>query len=311
MTGRQWWERWPEVLQRETAALDAAGIVWKRDEDAFLLGILRLNLSLPVSTGILEVHVVYPDHYPYFRFQAYAPSLELAHHQNPFQRNLCLIGRRTHFWNTDDTAAALLLQQIPKLLATATPDNPEAVADLEERQAEPFGNYYPYKPSMILVESEWSIDHKHRRGTLLIGTPQSGDHLSDPLIRGAVLEIRADAGEVLCAATPSLKKAFPGKVLEGRWARVSEPIREFHEGRFIEELVQREPKMQTAKPNHVNDGWLRILGVLFPEETAHRVVGEGWMFVCAIDKNRPRVVQSPRPNFHQSPQNVKRGKRRK
>lgn len=311
MTSPPWWELWPEVLEREIAALDAAGIGWKRDEAAFSLGILRLNLAFPAANGNLEVHVVYPDHYPYFRFQAYAPGLNLSHHQNPFQRNLCLIGRRTHFWNTDDTAAGLLVQQLPKLIATAEANDLEAVADLEEPQAEPFSNYYPYKPSMILVQSEWSIDQNHRHGTLLIGTPQLGDQLPDLLVRGAVLEIRSEAGELLCSATPTLKKAFPGKVLEGRWARVSEPIREFHEGRFIEELARQEPQVQAAKPNHVNDGWLRVLGVLFPEETAHRVIGEGWVFVCAIDKNRPKTVRPPRPHFHQSPQNVKRGKRRK
>lgn len=303
-----WWDQWPEVLERETTALDAAGIRWERDEIAFSQGVLRLKLIVPSADGSLNLLVVYPDCYPYFRFQVYAPGLDLPYHQNPFERNLCLIGRRTHYWDTTDTAADLLNRQLPKLMASASSNDAAAVDGLEERQAEPFSDYYKYQPSMILVQSDWSVSPAHRRGYLVVGTLPNGEQLPDTLIRGAVLELRSEAGEVLCSATPSLRTAFSGKAIEGRWARLNEPIRHSHEGKFIEELLRIHPQLKDAKPNHVNDGWLRIWGVLFPEQTAHRVVGEGWVFACAVDKNRPNTASVSRPHFQHSGKN-KKGKK--
>lgn len=310
MSDAPWWVRWPEVLSRETAALDEAGIPWERDETAFSKGILRLNLAVPTQDGTLQVHVVYPDEYPYFRFQVFAPGLDLPYHQNPFQRNLCLIGRRTHYWRTNDTAAALLTEQLQKLLISANAADAAAVADLEEHQAEPFSNYYAYKPSMILVQSDWVVGQEHQSGSFSIGTVRSGEQLPHLLVRGAMLELRSDTGTALYSASPSWRRAFSGKVVDGRWVRVSEPIRQENENGFLDQLFELHPKLIHARANQVHDGWLRVWGVLFPEQTAHRVMGEGWVFVCAIDKSRPNIGVSRPPHFGRSREKSNARKRR-
>jgi hypothetical protein len=309
MIDQPWWERWPAVLEREEAALRNANIRWTRNEDAYSKGILRLDLVLPPELGAHEMFVVYPDVYPYFRFQVYAPGLNLPYHSNPFEHNLCLMGRRTHWWKLTDTAGEVIARQLPTLLKTAAATDAAEVLGLEEQQAEPFSDYYTYKPSMILVDGDWSVPKEHKRGYLEIGTSKNGEQLPDKLIRGAVLELRANNGDVLFSAEAALRNAFAGKRIEGRWVRVNSPLRQAHEGKFIEELLALDPELKDAKPNHVNDGWLRIWGVLFPEQTAHRKEGESWVFVCAVDVNRPTV---PQPHFRQaatSRQNNRRGRR--
>lgn len=313
MNEKPWWELWPEVFTRETAALDAAGFVWRRDETAFQQGMLRLELKVETAAGNQELFIIYPDAYPYFRCQVYAPGLDLPFHQHPFERNLCLLGRRTHYWDTTTTAAELILKQLPKLLLSASATDPAAVAGVEEPNAEPISDFYSYPPSMILVQSDWVVGPEHRRGTLIIGTVIGTEQLPNPVIRGAVLEVRSDADDVLCKVNPSMRRAFSGKEFQGRWARVNAPIRIRHEGEFIQELLRQQPQLEDARPNHVKDGWLRVWGVLFPEQTAHRVVGEGWIFACAVDTKRPNVKKVPPPHFgkyQEKNQNRKKGRQR-
>lgn len=302
MIDAPWWERWPEVYDREIAALDAAGIRWERDESAFSKGILRLSVNMTTEAGPIALHVVYPDDYPYFRFQVYAPDLDLPYHQNPFQRNLCLIGRRTHYWHTDDTAAGLLIEQIPKLMATARAEDAATVADLEEQQAEPFSSYYPYKPSMILVQSDWLVGKEYQRGSFSVGT--CVEH-SEFMVRGAMLELRSEAGDRIFSASPSWRRAFSGTVIDGRWVRASEPIRQDNEAQFLDELLDLHPQLIHAKATQVANMWVRIWGILFPEQTAHRVFGEGWVFLCAVDKTRPNIGVTRPPHFRSSRQDAK------
>jgi hypothetical protein len=300
MTGGPWWERWPGRLECELAALDAAGIRWELDEAARARGVLSLALVVPTDEGNLTLRIVFPDLYPYFRFLAYAPTLDLPYHQNPFERNLCLIPRRTHYWDTTDTVAGQLLRQLPKLIATARSTDPPAEEGIEHPQAEPISEYYRYQPSMLLVQSDWTVSRTHRYGQLLIGTQTPLAHRAECLIRGAILEVRAEDGTVLCHADEQLRAAYAGRTLDGLWARVDHPIRESHEGKFIEELIRLQPHVSHPRPNHVEEGWLRIWGVLFPEQVAYRSVGDGWVFACALDSHRPSTPPPHAPHFQQA-----------
>ena len=40
----------------------------------------------------VELRVVYPDSFPFMRPEVFAPGLLLERHQNPVDRNLCLLG---------------------------------------------------------------------------------------------------------------------------------------------------------------------------------------------------------------------------
>src|SRR5579864_9007258 len=58
-------------------------------------------LDLLVDTddvGPVELRAEFPDFYPYVRPEVYATTLDLERHQNPFGKNLCLLGRRSDVW---------------------------------------------------------------------------------------------------------------------------------------------------------------------------------------------------------------------
>jgi hypothetical protein len=55
--------------------LEAAGIPYERDESAWSRGLLRLSLRPVVDGKPLGLVAEFPDNYPYFRFEVYAPVL--------------------------------------------------------------------------------------------------------------------------------------------------------------------------------------------------------------------------------------------
>jgi hypothetical protein len=297
MSDMHWWERWEDIYKAEIAALNAKGISWQRNDAAAANGVLRLDLILPGRLGGHQVTVIYPEQYPYFRFQVYAYGLKLDYHQNPFERNLCLIGRRTDRWNTDDTAAGLIDRQLPKLLKSANTTDATEVEGLEELQAEPFSDYYEYLPeSMILVQSDWSLPEEHRHGDLVVGlNPRQPTELPKVVMRGAVLQVRGANGQVLCSANPAFRRYYSGEQVTGRWVRLNAPIERQKAREFVHELLNIHPEVGDAKPHRVQinhrhkTGWLRVWGVLFPEQIAYRKTGQGWTFACVFDTKYPKA----------------------
>ncbi len=277
MIRKPWWEVYPSRLEREFDALKEVGIEYMRDKNAFAKRILCLYVEME-KAGTLRV--VFPDLYPYFRFEIYAPELQLSHHQNPFSKSLCLIGRSTANWRADDTLASFLIDKLPQVIHTGTSDNPTEVAGIEEHQAEPFSDYYScYPGTALIVDGSWEIDASCESGTILIGTISP----KDQFLRGAVLEVRDDDENILAQANPQIICSFPRDPLVGRWVRLSSPLKTpNHTERFVY-LEKKDPYPDRIRRYRVDGGQLRIRAALFPEEISRwRKCDYGWMFVCSV-----------------------------
>ena len=154
-----WWNRFPGRLEAEERALAADGIVVRRDERAFRRGVLRLELTLPKDRWLTdELVAVYPDTFPFLRPEVSAPNIRLPRHQNPFKRNLCLLGRDTGYWIPSTTLAELLASQLPLLRRSLETDDIETVAGIEDPQGEPISAFLEYEPdSVVMIDSSWQL----------------------------------------------------------------------------------------------------------------------------------------------------------
>src|SRR6266478_4744451 len=91
----------------------------------------------------------------------------------------------------------------------------EEAAGLEERQAEPFSDYYPYEPgAILLVDSSWNIGTTIDEGKLAIGIHGP----LQPLVRGAVLEVRDMKGNTLAKADETFRELYVNTI-PGIWVR--------------------------------------------------------------------------------------------
>ena len=272
--GKRWWERWPGRLEYELERLDALGIPYERDDEAFEKGSLVLRLRPRVNGEEVFLVARFPDFYPYMRFEVEAPELNLDHHQAPFRKNLCLIGGATKNWHTRDTLAGFIRDQLPVALDTGRTHDKTRAEGLEVPQAEPFSVYYPaYQDAAVLIDGGWVIDPSVAAGELVIGVKEDAGEV----LRGAVLEVRDTDGRVLVRMDPRVARLYP-KPLRCRWVRLDESIREAEAGSFFGKLFSLHASLSNPWWKHIVGGRTDIIGVLFPEEVGWREKGDGWVF---------------------------------
>jgi len=306
MAVKPWWEQWQGLLEEQLRKLDEAGIKYEIDKDARNKGTLVLHITHPYEGKDLLLdegedlllQVIFPDSFPFFRFEIKGLNFELTRHQNPFAKNLCLIGRSTLNWDTDDTLADFITNQLPNVIRAGL--SPVPLEEIEELQAEPFTDYYPYVPDlMLLFDSAWSIDPTIKGGALELGA--TSGHLL------AILEVRDTDGGLLVKADDRLARLFRKRVTV-RWVRSKEAIREGEPRNFQLELTKLRPDLASpvyrsaqvifpmAPKENVK---MDITGILFPEEVADSTKGwvkkDGWVFLLHAKKGRRVEKRGFRP----------------
>jgi hypothetical protein len=299
MPGPQWAERWRGRLEHELQALDAAGIGYERVEEAWEQGRLRLRLRLEVDGREVAATARFPDFYPEFRVLVDADPLGLSHHQSPLGGNLCLLGRGSDQWQPSMTLAYLLGEPLRRVLAAGGAELPADLAEIEDPQGEPFSAYYTYLAgSAVLVDGSWVIPPAAAGGTLSLGflsqdkriptAVASGDPEPIGVLRCAVLEVRDQDGTVLASADRAIQELYPDS-FRGLWIRRDGPLVEpFPYPAFFEAARRLPERLTRAWQVAIGREKLRVLGILFPEETGHRHSGEGWVFGAGFEAPAPR-----------------------
>lgn len=238
-------------------------------------------VRLVVVGGGDTLEILYPDLYPYFRFEVLAPDLELPKHQNPYGRNLCLLGRRTDNWRLSDTAARVIGRQLPKLKASALSNEPTS-PDLEEHQGEPAATYYG-SVGGYLIDGRWSVGSR-LNGTLTLGI--GPNPYQEPILeQGAVLEIRSRR-RLHGQARGPISRRYP-RTLKGQWVRLASPPRAETPEELASVLAADAPRtLRDAPWNPIpmagKAAETQIIGVVFADELAYDEEGENWVFLLRI-----------------------------
>lgn len=230
----------------------------------------------------------FPTTYPYFRVEVAADGLDLVHHQDPYGKTLCLFGRDTGEWSPSFTLARVVCERLPLVLEAGNAVDASTVAGLEQHQAEPVTDYFPYAPGgMVIVDSTWDLKGRTDGQLLLRADPGAWP------LRGAVALVRA-AGERLAEATPVLLRAYPGSLeLQGRWVSLPEPPGRNEPAAVMEAATRLDPALARPVWKQLNGRLVDIVGVAFPEETGWRETGIGWLFLVRTREGSPggRIVQ--------------------
>jgi molybdopterin/thiamine biosynthesis adenylyltransferase len=252
-----WWTRVPERLEYEFEALRRAGIQFSRRDADFAEGILVLDLVVDDEHGgKINLRAEFPDFYPYVRPEVYAATLSLERHQNPFGKNLCLLGRRLDVWQPEMTLAELITEQLPKVLAANRSKAKSDVASIEDQQGEPLSAFYNYSLNgVVLLESTFSPRMFERAATATFATLRGHDG-----VLGA-LELRAPDGRAVARMSHHTSGPFEN-VREGRWILLERAIREAEPTAFDAELIRRHPEL--AARRYAGDNDFILVG--FPDE---------------------------------------------
>lgn len=275
-----WWERYAGLLDEELDAFSRAGMPATIDAAARQNGIIRADFIYAYAGESIPLYAIYPDMFPYVRPQVYAAGLDLPRHQNPFGRNLCLIGRSTENWSTEDHLADLVLDQMPKLLAAALRPAGTPSPVPEEPQGEPVTGYLPDSPNlMILVDSGWILPQTIDRGdlTIVVETGWEG-------IKGYVSRIAADGVEIGGLRLGGVWQR--SKPISGRWARLSRLDHSIDPQALERRMVAEHPELARSIPQNAGALTVDVVGLTFPEEVAPGVVGNGWLFLLRVTSGK-------------------------
>ncbi len=278
-----WWRARGDRFEYELTQLRNAGIEWTVVIQDERTGDLELELQAIIRGKKEKFLARFPPFYPYTRFEVYAPDWQLARHQHPYSKNLCLIGRASINWDIDDTLAAFIVDRVPLLLDVVAEDDVDRLVGYEEPQGEPVSAYLNPEPnSLVLIDSDWVLDPAVTHGELVIGL----EEILDNAIRGSVLEVRDTTGRVLASADQRMRRRFASQVCRGRWYRLDREIRRESAKGFLDELAILAPGSSATRWNIFGQAKFDVVAAVFPEELTWRKQGDGWIFV--IRKARPR-----------------------
>jgi len=281
-----WWEKYPGLLDAEYDRLKEIGAQFEEREDEKAAGSLVLDIAYPTGGQSLRLEARFPDTYPYTRPEVYAPDLRLQHHQNPFERNLCVIGRRSENWTPQMSLADLIKDQIPKV--TAANEGVDLGPDVEERQGEPVTTFFQFQPdSLVFIDGAWRRPLEATAGDATIAVVRKGD-----LLRAQVASLRA--GNEVFSVPEARALLQDAKIHPARWVHLSEPILERDAATFDRVLRERVPALNAKRFPYGLD----LILVGFPEEHGHRQKGQGWILLVrekvqakgSINRDRFRLL---------------------
>lgn len=315
--GEAWWQRDPDRLALELAALTAGGYDPAQEPGAERDGVLRLGVRLPLAGGRAPAEIAYPDEYPYFRPYVTAPGLRLAHHWSPSSGEVCLLEKAGDAWSPSSTAAELLDRQWPEVLrlnglrvhpatsglsppagaggAPAAAPGATAERPGEVPQAEPWTAYLDKQaPLVVVVPGDAVLPDGVDGGTARLQFRER-DGLSR--FRRAAASLGAGRGPL-----EPLPVALLVALLDNRgeqvWAAQAGPA-PYHDGepgthdvgwaRIREQPAAADAAGLWALAGHAagrgsRDRRTEAVLVALPEETAQRTVGIGWAVVV---RSRP------------------------
>jgi ThiF family protein len=277
---RPWWERWPGRLEWELQSLRDANIQFEiRNQDS-RTGLFDLSMEVPINGELVKLEVHFPALFPFTRVEVFAPGLNLDWHQNPYTKNLCLIGRSSDEWSTNESTAAFILGQLKKLLEAVQKTQTNEVADLELHQAEPVTVFLNYiVDSFILFDSSWQFSAVEDSGRMRL-------RLSSQLpVRGIVQEFQRgtnnDAGRFASTVDDeAIRKLGLTESRLASWYRLGQSLG----GLSADQCIQRLEDQFEMRA--VPLGGYDLVGVIVPEEAGWRAVGETLVFILRTAQKR-------------------------
>jgi molybdopterin/thiamine biosynthesis adenylyltransferase/ubiquitin-protein ligase len=291
--GRPWWIEIAGRLDLEVEALRkicSEVAIYKQDEDSGHLGI---NVVFEFNGAQYPLRAEFPALYPFTRPMVYAEANLFRWHQNPYGKNLCLLGRTAENWSPSYTLAQHLSEQMPKLIESNDTQDQNKAADLEELQAEPFTVFLQYQINSSMLVLQDLPPTGRSKGTFLAGCLPF-----DGTFRGAILGLRDDQSKQLIGTSDAVSAAMQfTKEIHGKWYRMGSKPPTASAQDFLRHIEASHPEVRTRNWTTHRDKKFEVIGVLMPEEQGWRTAGESMLFLIVQEHKSPSGKKSTTAEF--------------
>lgn len=297
----RWFEESKDLFEKEVNRFKELGISLSGDAISMSDGILTLNFDIPANNRFdlqldkpLKLTVVYPDNYPFFKPEVFANDLLLPRHQNPFAKNLCLLGRETGKWIVGQTVADFIKEQLPKILVKGKITNQDIISKDPDEQAEPLSDYYKVLNG-VMVMSDFSVVSDDLTGGTFRFRLERYDKEFSFENRESYLRLMI----------PIWKNAHGKSIVptdaqatthESPWVRIddlaSHPERV---NQIVNDKLNEFKHRGLSQAIAIKDGRITtILGIKFKEEVTKGQIGWGWLFAIQYSvKGKSQVIIVP------------------
>jgi hypothetical protein len=287
-----WFEDDPGRLREELRALEAAGLSFALNDAAReQRGVIEIEVTVDLKGAPQRVVATYPDEFPYFKPFVHGPDVGYAHHFNPATGEYCLLEAGRGVWVPSDTLAWLLTEQLGLVAAVNAPGvAPDDVSAREVAQAEPFSCYVPVGNPAEHVIVDGALD----RVGATSGWARMVYTCADPL-RGHVIELLEDAkatlsGPVRAPALPPAEQRLGAVLIP--WVQLSELPKGTDVEAWWAAAAEIDPRFERVcqgvpgKASVAVAKAFQFVLIGFPEETAHRKLGQGWVVLVRSREKR-------------------------
>lgn len=291
----------PELIESELDSLRFHGLEPKIVEREDYPNRIVFECNIPNglfgnNTGEpIDLEIIFPDNFPFFRPQVLAKNLHLPRHQHPMHLDLCLLPRETINWDIQKIGS-FLKDRLPKVLKEGVETDPKVIASTPNEQAEPVSEYYTNMKTLVFMsgrpiimqEPITSISTQLKildSGTLKIETKQNPstvalDKTSDS---GLVINISNwidRNGHSIESDSESYFTSEKSRTLS--WYKLSKFPSEIYGENFLIELkkmINRDQgiDIKSLQLRTQDFNLLSSFCLLFPEEHSPGEFGWGWM----------------------------------
>lgn len=284
MTPLDWTSLNPDRFAYEVNEMEALGFHLDEQERQST-GRVVFRGTIAWAGDDVELELVYPAAFPYFRPEVHAPGLHLARHQNPFEHNLCLLDRSSRAWNTTDTGAWLVTERVPYLLELLEDDERMAVEEVP--QGEPMSTYFGSEPgsAVFIPEAMLALPKDVPGGTAYIAVGQ--DEQLGLRLRGCLSRVCTKGAKKkerqLAAIQGALVRRFPSRALALRWVRLAELPEDTRAPQRLLQAARAAPGFQEpAWTRHAENGEMQVVGIVVEEEVRQGEQGDTWLFAVRV-----------------------------
>jgi molybdopterin/thiamine biosynthesis adenylyltransferase len=267
-----WWDDYPERWEHEKRELERLGMTFEIDVGKLAAGKAVIRLEYHLDGQAIQMTATFPSIYPYFPPLVVAPNLNLARHQTPGTKQLCLLERGGQGWKPgSDTLAGLIYEQLPLVFASQTVEDNAEVAEI--RAGEPITGFISTEVSSFIGFPAYEFSELTERGTF-----QMGLESALPL-RATVLELY-DSEKSSVATSEVRDEAFYNEnklpIVTGRWVRLVERPRVTDAKGYYDIAKEaldalQHPHWQTIKlSGYPGKSRIDLIALLFEDEMAWR-----------------------------------------
>jgi hypothetical protein len=281
-----WVDRFPGRLDYELADFAKRGLDFELDEEQLAeQGRVVLRGSLTYKGEEIRLEVRYPDLFPYLRPVVIAPELRRHRHQNPYGKELCLLGPSTRAWDTDVPAGWLVAKRVPYLLSLLDGD-PETMRRAEVPQGEPASSYFEGPPGSVVFVPQAALEMPSKAhagsGRLAFSVVEPPQPQLRALIAEVVEKGRKKKTTILAKADEPLLRHFGGEQLPFRWARLQHAPAANTPQAVLDAVEESRAGFGSPPWQAVHGGHVAVAAAVFPEEVGQGRWEDTWVFVVRV-----------------------------